>query len=57
MADKRERLIKAFALRFLASNLDDEVQEALDDSLNSAEQPSLISTEELEEIAEGEVVE
>lgn len=48
--DKRTRLILAFAVRFLLSNLDDDVAEALDDLLNENEEISIIEGE-LEELA------
>ncbi|KKM73048.1 hypothetical protein LCGC14_1414370 [marine sediment metagenome] len=51
MPDRREKLIIGFALRFLFDNLDPEVEEALDDTLNDKEQPSLVGDSELEEMA------
>ena len=52
MANRRANIIVAFALRFLSDNWDEEVEETLNDNLNDEEQPSIISDDEVKEIAD-----
>ena len=48
---KRERLITAFALRFLAANLESEVEEMLSQSLNEQGQSSVFGDSEVVALA------
>ncbi len=51
-ADRRANLIIGFALRFLFDNFESDIEEDLNDVLNDKEQPSLIESEELCQMAE-----
>ena len=52
MSDRRQNIVVGFALRFLADNWDEDVEEVLNDTLNDEEQPSITSDGEVREMAD-----